>query len=298
MAKYRQVQVDFWQDGFVLDLTPEEKYFYIYLMTNSKTSQCGIYELPKRIIETETGYNRETVDKLLHRFIEYGKIQYDDATKEIFLMNWIKYNAVKSPKVIACIKKELEGIKNIPYIMEFITLCKQYGYGIDTLCKQYGYSTDTLSIDYGEEEEEEREKEKEREEEEEVAKKVAATSLPAKESILQKFVTLRGYGFHHSPKDELAAEEILSAGVGLEDVLLWLEERFKSYDPKHSRDAINSLDYCVGFILDKHYAKLNGGGKSDSNQKHRRSDGRAAKKSTGESITGGKVGWIGKRTNT
>ncbi|MEH7458486.1 replication protein, partial [Bacillus sp. JJ1127] len=36
MAKFRQVHVDFWQDGFVLDLTPEEKYFFLYLMTNSK----------------------------------------------------------------------------------------------------------------------------------------------------------------------------------------------------------------------------------------------------------------------
>ena len=74
MAVYRHIHIDYWQDGFVLDLTPEEKYFYIYLMTNSKTSQCGIYELPKRIIETETGYNRETVDKLLNRFVEYKKL--------------------------------------------------------------------------------------------------------------------------------------------------------------------------------------------------------------------------------
>ena len=90
MAVYRHIHIDYWQDGFVLDLTPEEKYFYIYLMTNSKTSQCGIYELPKRIIETETGYNRETVDKLLNRFIDYKKIVYCEETREVFLMNWNK----------------------------------------------------------------------------------------------------------------------------------------------------------------------------------------------------------------
>ncbi|MCY6354205.1 DnaD domain-containing protein [Clostridium sp. ZS2-4] len=60
MALYRQLQVKFLQDDFVLDLTPEENFFYAYLMTNSKTTQCGIFELPKRIIEMETGYNRET----------------------------------------------------------------------------------------------------------------------------------------------------------------------------------------------------------------------------------------------
>jgi DnaD/phage-associated family protein len=156
LAKYRQVHVEFWQDGFVLDLTPEEKYFYIYLMTNSKTSQCGIYELPKRIIETETGYNRETVDKLLNRFIDYGKIHYDESTKEIMLLNWIKYNSIKSPKTIACIKKELTGVKN-----------KGYLYAFDTLCKGYGYPIDTPYIYLGEEEEQEEEEEEEREKEEE-----------------------------------------------------------------------------------------------------------------------------------
>ena len=43
MAAYRHIHIDYWQDSFVLDLTPEEKYFYIYLMTNSKTTQCGDY---------------------------------------------------------------------------------------------------------------------------------------------------------------------------------------------------------------------------------------------------------------
>ncbi|MDU3801565.1 hypothetical protein [Paraclostridium bifermentans] len=92
MAVFRQVHIDFWQDGFVLDLTPEEKYFYLYLMTNSKTTQCGVYELPRRIIETETGYNRETVEKLLDRFEGYKKIVYDKYSNEIFINNWVKYN--------------------------------------------------------------------------------------------------------------------------------------------------------------------------------------------------------------
>lgn len=156
MAKYRQVHVEFWQDGFVLELTPEEKYFYIYLMTNSKTTQCGIYELPKRIIETETGYNRETVDKLLSRFTEYGKILYDDTTREIMIVNWIKFNWINSVKVMALIKKELQSIKNTHYINVFRDMCIQYGYRIDT-----------LGIDLGEERELEREVEREREEEQE-----------------------------------------------------------------------------------------------------------------------------------
>ncbi|WP_433748258.1 DnaD domain-containing protein [Paenibacillus amylolyticus] len=147
MAVYRQIQVSFWQDPFVISLTPEEKYFYLYLMTNSKTTQCGIYELPKRIVEFETGYHRETVDKLLERFVQYGKVLYNDHTQEIMLVNWLKYNSIKSPKVRMCVEKELQSIKNTDYLYRFGRLCKDYGYPIPT-----------LSIDLGEEEEKEEEK--------------------------------------------------------------------------------------------------------------------------------------------
>ena len=177
MAVYRHIHINYWQDGFVLDLTPEEKYFYIYLMTNSKTSQCGIYELHRRIIETETGYNRETVEKLLNRFGEYEKIVYCEETQEIFLKNWIKHNKVVSPKVKKCIEKELSNIKSKELINLFLKECDRYGYSIDTSNINFDMGMDRVSIpipqvennfEYGYgEKEKEKPKEKEKEEEKE-----------------------------------------------------------------------------------------------------------------------------------
>ena len=146
MAVYRHIHIDFWQDGFILDLTPEEKYFYMYLMTNSKTSQCGIYELPKRIIETETGYNRETVEKLLSRFEDYGKVVYSEETKEVFLKNWIKHNKIVSPKVRKCIEKELKNIKSDYLIDLFLKECDRYGYSIDTVNLKSNKAMDSVCI--------------------------------------------------------------------------------------------------------------------------------------------------------
>ena len=112
MAVYRQIQTSFWQDDFVLNLTPEEKYFYLYLLTNSKTKQCGIYQLPMPIIIVETGYNQETIEKLMRRFIDYGKIIYSSKTREIGIVNWPKYNPMESPKTKACVIKELKEVKD------------------------------------------------------------------------------------------------------------------------------------------------------------------------------------------
>lgn len=143
MAKYRQLHTSFWQDGFVLDLTPEEKYFYLYIMTNPKTSQCGIYELPKRIIETETGYNRETVQKLLQRFVDYKKIDYHEGTKELMIHNWIKYNPPNNTNAMKCIVKELNEVKNLDFSMLYIKLVIENGYGLEGLSRglQGAYNT-------------------------------------------------------------------------------------------------------------------------------------------------------------
>ena len=171
MAVYRHIHINYWQDGFVLDLTPEEKYFYIYLMTNSKTSQCGIYELPKRIIETETGYNRETVDKLLNRFIDYKKIVYCEETREVFLMNWIKHNKIVSPKVKKCVYEELKKIKSMDMVNLFFKQCEGYGYTLDKSEIKINMGMDRVSIPIPEVESNfeygygEKEKEKQKEEE-------------------------------------------------------------------------------------------------------------------------------------
>jgi len=141
MAAFRKISVTFWSDSFIGDLTPEQKYFYLYLMTNDKTTQCGIYETSIRKICFDTGYNSETVLKLLDFFQEKNKIRFSKETNEIALLNWVKFNDSNSPKVLSCVEKELKNVKNRVLI-------------------QYLYSMDTES-----QEEEEEEKEKEEEEE-------------------------------------------------------------------------------------------------------------------------------------
>ncbi|MFV3010971.1 DnaD domain protein [Clostridium botulinum] len=133
MAKYRQLYTEFWKDGFVVELEPEEKYFYLYLLTNANTSQCGSYELPKKIIENETGYNRETVDNLIKKFEEYKKIIYSEETKEIIVLNWFKYNEPNNINVIKCVNKELKKIKNRNFVKELYFQYSKSGLEVDKL---------------------------------------------------------------------------------------------------------------------------------------------------------------------
>lgn len=170
MATYRQVFISFWQDSYILDLDAEGKLLYIYLLTNTKTTQCGIYELPIKVIQFETGLDKKVIEQYLKKFEADKKILYSKETSEVFMLNWLKYNNIVSPKVIACIKKELMQVKNKEYVALFIQIAEKFGYPtdelkslLDTLSIPYPYPIDTVSIPYGEEKEEEKEKEKEEE---------------------------------------------------------------------------------------------------------------------------------------
>ena len=75
MAVYRQVHTTFWQDPFVLDtLDYKEKYFYLYLMTNSKTTQCGVYEISESVMRLETGLSLEDIKQTLKKLEQHNKI--------------------------------------------------------------------------------------------------------------------------------------------------------------------------------------------------------------------------------
>jgi len=124
MATFRKVHVSFWSDPFTQELTPEQKYFFLYLITNEKSSQCGIYEITKRHICYDTGYNIDTVSKLLNFFISCDKIKYNFDTSEVAIKNWLKYNDNSSPKVQVFANQELITIKDKSLI--------QYLYSTDT----------------------------------------------------------------------------------------------------------------------------------------------------------------------
>ncbi|MGH0666665.1 DnaD domain-containing protein [Bacillus paranthracis] len=148
MAVYRNVQVNFWQDEFILDLMPEERYFYIYLLTGTKTKQCGIYVLPKRLAELETGYSMETVEKLLNRFVAYGKILYDAETKELYILNWLHYNPILNTNVEKCVLRELKTVNNKEFIHMFLRKCLEEEWKIPLLLQHFSMpeEEDTSSL--------------------------------------------------------------------------------------------------------------------------------------------------------
>ena len=139
VAIYRTVSLNFWTDPKVDDeFSPEDKYFYLYLLTNPHTTISGCYEISMKQMCRETGYNEDTVNRLLNRLEkQHEVIRYSAQFKEVLIMNWHKYNWSKSEKVIAGVIEQASHVKD-----------PQHRAYLAVLIQSYGGSTDTLSIGY------------------------------------------------------------------------------------------------------------------------------------------------------
>lgn len=115
--KYRQFRVNFWTANDMLEFTPEQKYFYIYLFTNKHVNLAGLMEISDKVVALETGFNVETVQKLYDFMEEKGKVKRKGIW--IWVVNFIPNQSQTSIKVrqgaLNCLKecKELELVSEI-----------------------------------------------------------------------------------------------------------------------------------------------------------------------------------------
>ncbi|TWD90226.1 DnaD/phage-associated family protein [Neobacillus bataviensis] len=195
MAKYRMIHTDFWENPIVIEeFTPEDKFFYLYLLTNPNTTQIGIYNITKKQMAFDLGYSIESVYALMERFIQHHElIRYNPETRELAIKNWGKDNLQKGGKpVMDCIfseLKEVEDLSLIRYVLDPIekqeirslyeSFCEQEEMVFDNEASEqnendtylnplYGAHDDTLTYRYTmrgqKEKEEEEEKEKQQQE--------------------------------------------------------------------------------------------------------------------------------------
>lgn len=128
MAIYRKINTNFWSDPFICDLHPEKKLFYLYLLTNERTKQCGIYDISKRQICFDLGIDLNTVTENINFFTSANKIMFSERTNEIAIRNWERFNGSTSPKVVTCVQSELKLVKNkvlIDYIYGIYTVSQE-----------------------------------------------------------------------------------------------------------------------------------------------------------------------------
>ena len=128
MGIKRIVDTDFWTDDKVMvEFSPEDRLFMLYLLTNPHTTQLGVYKILPKQMAFELGYSSDTINVLMDRFEnKYNMIRYSKETSEIAVKNYLKYSIVKGGKpVLDLLTREANRIKDkslISYINESASL--------------------------------------------------------------------------------------------------------------------------------------------------------------------------------
>jgi len=96
MSKKRFIDTSFWSDVWVVDsLTREERYFFMYLLTNDKTSIAGVYELSLKMMAFESDFTREEIATMFNKM--RAKVCYVDGW--VVMRNGIKNQNYKNEKI-------------------------------------------------------------------------------------------------------------------------------------------------------------------------------------------------------
>ncbi len=128
MGIKRIVDTDFWTDDKVMmEFSPEDRLFMLYLLTNPHTTQLGVYKILPKQMAFELGYSSDTINVLLDRFeAKYKMIRYSKETSEIAVRNYLKYSIVKGGKpVFDLLSREANRVKDktlLAYIIKSASL--------------------------------------------------------------------------------------------------------------------------------------------------------------------------------
>ena len=140
MAISRVVSTDFWNDSKVLDdFSAEDRYFMLYLLTNPRTTQLGIYELSLSKASNELGYSIDVIKVLLDRFdTKYDLIKYNKATGEVAIKNFLRHSIIKGGKpVMDCLLKEEKKVKDKSLLQYIFNNLSNYEDSLNITVKEF-----------------------------------------------------------------------------------------------------------------------------------------------------------------
>lgn len=126
MAKFRAVHMTFWSDTKVENFTADEKYLFLYFLTNEHTNLCGCYEISVKKIACETGMTEEKAAKTLDSLQAQKVVAYSKETAELLVINWYYYNWTTSTQYRKPLGAEIERVKDANF-REYLSSLFEYG---------------------------------------------------------------------------------------------------------------------------------------------------------------------------
>ena len=104
---YKSIHEGFWTDPKITELSSENKFVYLYFITNPHTHFSGIYYLPKQIIKVETSLTDRSIHRGIDTLSRGNFVVFDDKLRLIFVRKMLRYQ-IKDGRLN---DKQLIGLK-------------------------------------------------------------------------------------------------------------------------------------------------------------------------------------------
>lgn len=170
---YRKIDTAIWSDSEVIELSPNGRFAYMYLLTAPQGTLSGCFECSAACMARDTGMSGQDAAAAMRELMQRDLVAHDQETNEVLLSNWGAHQWSRSPRLAKALEKSISKIKSdalrsraaaafeaftgIPYRYGMYTVSDiGYAYGIDTVCDEkaddknageipYRYGIDTVS---------------------------------------------------------------------------------------------------------------------------------------------------------
>ena len=105
----RRFNTEYWNDPDIIELPMKAKLLYLYLWTNARCNQAGLYEIAIKTIVFETGLMAEEIPELL-KVLE-KKVAWLPEQNVIWVKNFLRHQS-KSPKFLVAAMDSIKSMQN------------------------------------------------------------------------------------------------------------------------------------------------------------------------------------------
>lgn len=123
----RVISTDLWNDKKWVGITNiNVRYMWLYLLTCPHSNSCGVFKLPLRYVEIDTGLNEDEIKRYIRELQDNHLCIYDSKGEEIAIPNYPIYNLRHiNDRLAYMVAKGLKMAKNVNLIKAvYLRLCK------------------------------------------------------------------------------------------------------------------------------------------------------------------------------
>lgn len=98
MRIYGSVQICFWENTDIQNLSDQAKLLAIYLLTGPHSNMAGVFRLPEGYIKEDLGWDSQIVNKTFRELSQINFLTRDDKQGWLAIHHFLKWNPIQNPK--------------------------------------------------------------------------------------------------------------------------------------------------------------------------------------------------------